>query len=587
MEAHFERRIISGNSEIPILPTVHTFQIFEGAGLFHFEGIHMNVCARLWIPGQKAMFCLAVLLLTIGAGQSAQKNRREDIDVYKKWLDEDVVYIISAEEKDVFQKLTTDAERDAFIEQFWARRDPDTSTRENEFKEEHYRRVQYANEQFTAGKPGWRTDRGWFYIKFGPPDRRETFPAGRYFRESWEGGGVTSVYPFERWWYRNIEGVGSDVEVEFVDSKLSGDYELAIDADDKDALYNSPAGSTQLELEGILTRSDRVSRRYMGNPVNKDLPEEAQWFDYKRLQDQIWYRVNQLFRLEKPPVLKNPKLREAVDAKITYPSSLPFKFQYSYYHLNSSQYLVPLSINVPNRDLEYTTTTQGIYSAKVEVYIRVTGLNGRVYYEFDREMYSQYPSGDFPNHASQSSAYQESLTLPPGRFKIDLVLQNGSNRMGYSVISIALPSLDDRNDRLEVSPIVIAQELSRFLAVPQQITPFVIGNVKVVPAFDHAFAPNSSIGVYLQVYGFSFDSATSKPEVKVSYEIVSQAGKEMLQYDDDGGRSSAVQGNDRLVVARKLPLLGLPPGKYLLKVLIRDDIADLQKEASGSFEVAG
>jgi GWxTD domain-containing protein len=76
---------------------------------------------------------------------------------YRNWLDQDVRYIISPEEEQVFKLLSTDDERDQFIEQFWLRRDPTPDTEENEFREEHYRRIQYANEHFAAGVPGWRT----------------------------------------------------------------------------------------------------------------------------------------------------------------------------------------------------------------------------------------------------------------------------------------------------------------------------------------------------------------------------------------------------------------------------------------------
>ena len=138
---------------------------------------------------------------------------KEVSKTYKKWLDEDVRYIISDEEKATFKKLSNDEERDAFIEQFWLRRDPTPDTVENEFKEEHYRRIAYANEHFAAGKQGWRTDRGEIYIKFGKPDEIESHPSGGlYERPSEEGGGETSTYPFEVWRYRYLRGIAGKPE---------------------------------------------------------------------------------------------------------------------------------------------------------------------------------------------------------------------------------------------------------------------------------------------------------------------------------------------------------------------------------------
>src|SRR6266571_9318084 len=223
-----------------------------------------------------ALFTLALVVHPAWAGlpQGKQGKKEAKTDYYKKWLEEDVFYIISAEEKAVFSKLTTPEERDQFIEQFWARRDPDPNTSANEFKEEHYRRLQYANERFAAGKPGWRTDRGRFYIKFGKPNDVETHAGGAYVRRPYEGGGMTSTFPFERWTYRHIDGVGDNIEVEFVDSSMSGNYELAMDADEKDAFFNVAGwGNTWAEQDGTLSRSDRVDYRYRGNPNNLDRNE--------------------------------------------------------------------------------------------------------------------------------------------------------------------------------------------------------------------------------------------------------------------------------------------------------------------------
>ena len=112
-----------------------------------------------------------------------QKALKQELSKpYKKWLDEDVVYIITDEERAAFKQLSNDEERDNFIEAFWQRRDPTPDTEENEYKEEHYQRIAYANEHFAAGVPGWRTDRGRIYIVFGKPDEIEIASFGRKLR---------------------------------------------------------------------------------------------------------------------------------------------------------------------------------------------------------------------------------------------------------------------------------------------------------------------------------------------------------------------------------------------------------------------
>src|SRR5262245_50354664 len=140
------------------------------------------------------LLLLALALFFPGLSPSRAQRSSDVKDHYKQWLERDVVYIISDEEKTVFKKLTTPEERDAFIEQFWRRRDTNPGTVENEFKEEHYRRIAYANEKFKSGIDGWETDRGRIYIVYGPPTSLETFASGGlYERRPSEGGGTTTT----------------------------------------------------------------------------------------------------------------------------------------------------------------------------------------------------------------------------------------------------------------------------------------------------------------------------------------------------------------------------------------------------------
>ncbi len=159
---------------------------------------------------------------------------------YKKWMNEDVAYIITDEERAAYKKLTTDEEWEKFIEQFWLRRDPTPGTPENEYRDEHYRRIAYTNEHYSTsqGLPGWKTDRGRIYIVYGPPDEIESHPSGgNYQRPAEQGGGTTTTVPFEQWRYRFIEGVGTNVIIEFVDPTKSGEYRMTSDPNEKNSDY--------------------------------------------------------------------------------------------------------------------------------------------------------------------------------------------------------------------------------------------------------------------------------------------------------------------------------------------------------------
>ncbi len=157
--------------------------------------------------------------------QQKKKALRELGFGYLDWLNNDVPYIITPDERAAFLKLGTNEEREQFIEHFWQLRNPDPDLGDNSFKKEHYRRIAYANEHFSSGVPGWKTDCGHIYILWGPPDEVESHPTGgTYDRPTWQGGGSTSTYPWELWRYRHLEEIGDNIELEFVDPSGSGDY---------------------------------------------------------------------------------------------------------------------------------------------------------------------------------------------------------------------------------------------------------------------------------------------------------------------------------------------------------------------------
>jgi GWxTD domain-containing protein len=176
-----------------------------------------------WTPLAAAVILIASAAVALAAWQAEPAGQNaataaSPTSSYTKWLNEDVVYIISDPERAAFQKLTTDDERDKFIEQFWLRRDPKPGTAENAFKTEHYRRIGYANRHFgtASGRPGWQTDRGHIYIVYGPPDEIE-------LHEQDAGHG----HSFQMWMYRSVKDIGDNLTILFVDRSGKGDYNLA------------------------------------------------------------------------------------------------------------------------------------------------------------------------------------------------------------------------------------------------------------------------------------------------------------------------------------------------------------------------
>src|SRR5215813_12278395 len=343
--------------------------------------------------------------------KNAQSLKQELSKTYRKWLDEDVRWIITDEERAAFKQLSNDEERDNFIEAFWQRRDPTPDTAENEFKEEHYRRIAYANEHFPAGIPGWRTDRGRIYIVYGPADEIESHPSGgTYERPMDEGGGTTSTFPFEDWRYRYIEGIGQEVIIEFVDTCMCGDYHMTMDRSEKDALLYTPnAGLTLYEQMGMANKADRFNggmERLGTGPFTTT--NQSKQFD----------RLEQFAKLNKPPAVKFKDLEEIVSHKITV-NLMPFDVRADFVKVTSDTVLTPITLQIKNRDITFQNK-DGVQRGTVNIFGRVATLTGKIVQTFEDTVQVDVPTELLPRTAENSSVYWKALPLKPGRYRFDI-----------------------------------------------------------------------------------------------------------------------------------------------------------------------
>ena len=328
--------------------------------------------------------------LTKEQQKKLRQSYKELDNTYKTWLNEDVVYIITPEERNAFLRLSTNEEREQFIEQFWLRRSPNPDLPDNEFKEEHYRRIAYANEHFASGVPGWKTDRGRMYITFGPPDEIESHPmGGTYDRPMEEGGGSTTTYPWETWRWRYIEGWGENIIMEFVDPSGSGEYHLTMDPSEKDALLYVPgAGLTLLESMGMASKTDRFTRSdgtHLGTPLGGT---PASMDEFTRLENYA--------KAFKPPEVKFKDLESIVTHRLVR-DQLHFDYRTDFLKVTNDTVLVPVTIQVPNSQLNFQAK-DGIHSATMNIFGRVSTLSGRVVQTFEDAV-----SRDFPDSLFQRS----------------------------------------------------------------------------------------------------------------------------------------------------------------------------------------
>jgi GWxTD domain-containing protein len=528
---------------------------------------------------------LILVIFSLAAGTSIalqkkdKKNRTEGgrAEYYKKWLDEDVVYIISDEEKKVFKDLQNEEEKEKFIEQFWLRRDTDPRTPDNEFKEEHYRRIAWSNERYASGVPGWRTDRGRTYITFGAPAEIESHPSGgSYNREYYEGGGTTSTFPWERWRYRHIDGIGDDVEIEFVDRSMSGEYRMAMSADEKDALLHVPgAGLTLNEEMGLSKKEDRP---YF-NPGSANDPSQA---GYMRAKDQPFERMERYFRLQRPPSIKFEDLKAIVTTNVTY-NTLAYNFRTDFIRLSTDKVLVPISIELNNKDLEFKKEL-GINRASVNVYGIVVGLNNRILAEFEDVISTEYTDQYFDAGKSKRSMYQKIVSLPPGqRVKIDLVLKDiNSGNTGALSRGLAVPKYDV--ETLQSSTVILANSISQVPTNVDQLEQYMIGDLKVQPNVKAEYVPGQLVIPYLQVYNATLDQTTQKPSLEITYTVKNVKGT-AVQLQDLGGNSIEFVSGARVVVIGRVPLRDVAPGQYTLEIKILDRITNQTLAAETKFLV--
>src|SRR5271156_546547 len=335
--------------------------------------------------------------------QKARKTLKELDSQYKQWLNEDVIYIITSDERATFLQLQTNEEREQFIENFWLRRDPTPDTPENEFKEEHYRRIAYANEHFASGIPGWKTDRGRIYIIWGKPDEIESHPTGgTYDRPMDEGGGSTSTYPWERWRYRYLEGIQENVELEFVAPSGSGEYHLTMDPSEKDALLHVPgAGLSLLESMGMASKADRFTRSDGTNLPTTLGGQPASMNEFTRLE--LYAKV------QKPPEVKYKDLEALVTTRMVR-DQLHFSWRTDFLKVTSDTVLVPVTVQIPNLQLTFKDK-DGVHSAEINIFARVSTLTGKVVQTFEDSVTRDYPNSLYQQSMKQSSVYQKSLPL--------------------------------------------------------------------------------------------------------------------------------------------------------------------------------
>jgi GWxTD domain-containing protein len=517
---------------------------------------------------------------------SRKALRQELKGTYKTWLNQEVPYIISDEERRAFMSLSNDEERDSFIENFWLRRNPDADSPENEYREEHYRRIAYANEHFAAGKPGWRTDRGHIYIAFGKPDDIEAHPSGgNYERPTEEGGGSTTTFPFEVWHYRYLEGVGENIDIEFVDSCQCGDYHFTIDRSEKDALLHVPgAGLTQWEEMNHKDKTDRFKGSGIENIGGGPMGDYAQGKQFDRIE-----LAAKLFA---PPPVKFKDLQAFfTEHKLLTGPVFPFDVRTDFVKVTEGMDMVPITIQMKMRDITFVTK-DGVAKGLVNIFGKVTSITGKTVQTFEDTVEVDQPEELLQKSLDGQRVYWKALPLIPGNYRLDIAIKDVNNKdhIGIYGRGITVPVYHD--EKLGASSLILADEMYPVSSRQIGSGNFIIGGdfvrprvaATTVPASPVKFKRNQALNFWLQFYNLGIDEATKSNSATVTYEITDSASgsvilQKQLESKDLGAHS------DQLTVEKSLPIAGLQPGKYRVTVKINDAISKQEIAQSAPFVV--
>jgi len=501
--------------------------------------------------------------------QKARNVKKEDTakKIYGDWVNKDVAYIITPEEKDAYKKLTTNAERENFIENFWRRRDPNPDTEENEYREEYFERIAYANEHFASGIPGWKTDRGRVYIAWGKPDGIESHPAGgSYDRPSYHGGGSTTTYPFEVWFYRHLDGVGDGIEIEFVDPTGTGEYRMARSPYEKDALAMVPgAGLTTAEQLGLSNKGERFS---------------AAGYSYMREQDSPFRRLEIQTALQRPPQVKFTDLQASLnESPVIDNNPLDFDLRVDFFRQSDESVITAFTVQTENKELVFEDIG-GLPTARMNIFGRITAVAGRKSGIFEDSLTTNATAQELSEAKERKSVYQKALALQPGTYKVDVIVRDvASGTRGIRSIGFNVPKYE--TDKLATSTLILASML-RSTTEKDIGGSFIIGTSKVIPNLSGNYKIGQEVGIYMQIYNAGIDQTTLRPSVDVEY-VLLKGGKELIrQAEDWQGLSDSGQ---RLTLARLLPTAQLAPGDYEIKIKIRDRVSSQSLEPTAKFTI--
>ncbi len=494
---------------------------------------------------------LSLCLPSVGGALQKRFENLTEEEASELWLEEIAAYIITKNEREVFESLRSPEERVQFIEGFWRRRDPTPETPENEYKIEHYRRLAYVNKFFGSGRPGFRTDMGRMYVLLGPPDEIDSDPMGRQMHQ----------YPTEVWIYRRPAHprLPPNMEIAFVDKYLTGEYELSFnllkDADatrQLEALIDEPYHDAITIAEMRAWNFGRTGTVHYGDG---GLPEIE--------------RINELALVSQIPERQLQPLGAEVRSKFSFGGgALEGERRIEFYRANDGRVTVPVTIRVPYKDFTFLEKPDQVES-RIDVFGRILGADGSVIDEFDRQETLSVPRDQIERLSKEFLLYQVILHSPPGEYQLELAVRdNASNTVRTATESLRVP--DFSRPSLFLSSVVLADQIVKLDPPPPagRKEPFRFGEFEAVPNFTRTFSAKGALNVYFEAYNLALNDQ-GKNALKLSY-----------RFERDGARYREVPATylyptdqRQRSIMSAIPLKDFTPGGYAVLITLTDEVA--------------
>jgi GWxTD domain-containing protein len=505
------------------------------------------------------MLCLFLSALT--AFQAPAGETVKDLPrLLERWPDQYVRWIITDAERNAYRALVTDEARLDFIERFWARRDPTPETPLNELRRDYLERFAYVLNHFGAGKPGWATDRGRIYLLLGPPHSVQRNPMGRYSLER----------PSEIWTYNNlpVPGVPASLDIHFVDFRGTGDFEMVSDLEST-APVAMQFGTAESPLLAWSLR-----RRYLGMVDPRTGLDTFKEVDASIITQRELDLQQQIREIGEAPKRALRSLDEVVEARVSF-ARLSLEATAGLLYTDGDAFRVPVSLAVPYAELA-SRREAGKILFDVDYLIRLLDEGGNEAGRVEDRLSLSFPEDQASKAASLKLALEENLEARPGAYRLQVVLRdNTGEKLGTFEQPFEVRAR--KPDTLELSSLFVAGALVD--SVPGSSGPFQFGTIRVIPSHDRSFAADQELGLYLQAYG-AVPKEDGRRRLKVDF-FVMKEGRLFL-----GVPSATVfPDTEPAGIRASIPLGKCPPGDYVIRVRVSDQVSGQTAEREATFRV--